>query len=155
MNQIFLFGGASDANIDATINLLSHVYVLSLPGFNWQRTDQALPYGRITPTCSVINRQMIVVGGAVKTIADQNTFVNERYTSEVDPWHQGLGVFDLTDMAWMPSYDASAAAYVTPQMVKDYYTRNARYPASLQSDDLLKSWFSTECEYFIFDPSST
>lgn len=39
-----------------------------------------------------------------------------------DPMAQGLEIFDLTEMAWSDRYDADAAPYKTPQVVKDWYS---------------------------------
>ena len=33
----------------------------------------------------------------------------------------GLGLWDLTDLRWIDAYDADAAPYKTPQIVKDWY----------------------------------
>ncbi len=42
----------------------------------------------------------------------------------IDNAPQGLGIFDLTEMTWGSSYDASAAPYTTPRIVKDWYSKN-------------------------------
>ena len=39
----------------------------------------------------------------------------------IDPIPQGLQIFDLTEMTWSSKYDANAAPYTTPQVVKDWY----------------------------------
>ena len=57
-----------------------------------------------------------------------------------DIWPQGLGIFDLSAMEWKSQYDASAPAYVTPDVVKTWYKQNGRYPASWD-DPVVKSWF--------------
>ena len=59
----------------------------------------------------------------------------------VDPWPQGLGVFDITDLEWKDRYDASAGPYQTPEMVKQYYASNPRYPSPVLEDTVLRSWF--------------
>ena len=38
-----------------------------------------------------------------------------------DPIAQGLQVFDLTDMKWTSTYNAGAAPYQSPKVVKDWY----------------------------------
>lgn len=47
--------------------------------------------------------------------ADQNS------RKDRDPWDNGLGIFDLTKLEWRSSYNASAAEYDSPQIVKDWY----------------------------------
>jgi hypothetical protein len=73
---------------------------------------------------------MVVVGGL-----NPNAF-----NLVPDIWPQGLGIFDLSAMEWKSQYDASAPAYVTPDVVKSWYKQNGRYPASWD-DPVVKSWF--------------
>lgn len=61
---------------------------------------------------------------------------------EPDPWVSGIGVFDMTKFAWADMYAADAAAYESPQVVKDYYASSYQVPA--WSDDALASIFG-EC----------
>ena len=145
--EIFLYGGISNEDIDSTVNLLGNVYVLSLPAFIWQRTQFSPWFGRTAHTCNLINRQMIVVGGQIKTVADYEANNGLNYIRSLDPWDQGLGVFDIVDMEWKQGFDASPGPYATPQTVKDVYSQNARYPASLLGDDILKAWFVGKSEY--------
>ena len=64
---------------------------------------------------------MVVVGGFP-------AITNFSYVRDI--WTLGLGVFDLSEMAWLDHYDADAAAYMTPQIVKDYYSQNGPTPAA-------------------------
>jgi hypothetical protein len=48
----------------------------------------------------------------------------------VDPWTNGMQVFDMTDLFWTDAYNASAASYEAPDVVKQYYSTNSRYPVS-------------------------
>jgi hypothetical protein len=57
---------------------------------------------------------MIVVGGVSAPLMSPSW-------TDYDPFYQGLGIFDLTDLTWASSYNASAAPYVAPKMVKDWY----------------------------------
>lgn len=89
---------------------------------------------------------MIVVGGSIFTVAGLESINAESegegiYWSNADPWPQGLGVFDLTEMVWADSYDPSAGPYVTPKVVKEYYLNNPRYPDSVLQDSTLRDWF--------------
>lgn len=63
-------------------------------------------------------RQMISIGGDNLNDRNDNTL-------SVDPERQGLGIFDMTKMVWNDgnaSYDASAAPYVSPAVVKSWYS---------------------------------
>ena len=46
---------------------------------------------------------------------------NENSVFSTDPIPQGLQIFDLTEMTWSSKYDANAAPYITPQVVKAWY----------------------------------
>jgi hypothetical protein len=74
---------------------------------------------------------MIVIGGTPPGI--YATY----YTK--DPWPQGLGIFDLTQMEWKDSYDAHAEPYVTPQRIKDSIAADGMYPAEWDASTL-KRW---------------
>ena len=67
---------------------------------------------------------MILVGGYV---ADRSNTTND-YPK--DPWPQGLGVFDMTNLVFQDRYDSNAPDYTTPQVLKDYYAENGMYPSS-------------------------
>ena len=133
-------------NLDATLSL-NAVYVLSLPAFNWQKITYESQYACWGHTCNAVNRQMIVIGGDIHTAAEfaanDGAFVS---SSIADPWHQGLGVFDLTDMAWRNDYNPSAGPYITSNLVKEYYASNPRYPPALLKDPTLREWFNVPSE---------
>lgn len=61
---------------------------------------------------------MLVVGGM--------DYSSDGFSSTVwettDPWPQGLGIFDMHDLAWKPSYDAEALTYKAPGMIREWYT---------------------------------
>ena len=82
---------------------------------------------------------MISIGG--KTVNSTETAKDPNLP---DPWPNGIGIFDMTAMEWKAKYDADAAPYVTPDVVKTYYRENARFPAKWDNE-LVKAWF-TETE---------
>lgn len=109
--EIFVFGGVGDKE-----EAFDDVFILTLPGFAWTTVPYEPTNRRNLHTCVVAGRrQMLVVGGL-----DRKHFANEPTR---DPWPQGLGLFDMTDLVWKTDYDAGAAGYETPQRVKDWYTK--------------------------------
>ena len=76
---------------------------------------------------------MVVVGGKQAWLSDSSQIV--------DFWSQGIGIFDLSAMEWKDQYDAAAAPYVTPNMVKAWYTEHGQYPASW-SNATVETWFT-------------
>ena len=81
---------------------------------------------------------MISIGG--KTINSTES-AKEPLPEWPDPWHNGIGIFDMTAMEWKAKYDANAGPYVTPDVVKRYYQKNGRFPAKWDND-LVKGWFT-------------
>ena len=76
---------------------------------------------------------MVVVGGKQPLVGDSSQVT--------DFLMQGVGVFDLTSMQWKDQYDASAAPYVTPDVVKAWYTAHGHYPTSW-SNATVEAWFN-------------
>lgn len=88
------------------------MYVLSLPAFTWTKVDNGTQAPRTEHECvTVAKRQMLTIGGAEE-------FGNWQLA---DPYPQGLGIFDMAELQWKDSYDADAAAYQTPQVIKKWY----------------------------------
>ncbi|KAK8165499.1 hypothetical protein BKA80DRAFT_342611 [Phyllosticta citrichinensis] len=112
--EIFLYGGW-----DASLQIAYHdIYILSLPAFRWFRiSSETTGTPRSHHTCHTFASQMVVVGGVDFSLGIPGDW------KDPDPWDNGLGVFDLNDLEWKTSYNASAAAYETPQVVKDWYNR--------------------------------
>ena len=79
---------------------------------------------------------MAVIGGTVSS-AQQYAIA--------DPWTNGIGIFDLSDMEWKDSYDANAGPYITPEFVKVHNIQNP-YPDKW-SDPVVESWFTQKGAY--------
>ncbi|KAI0012974.1 hypothetical protein F4779DRAFT_625630 [Xylariaceae sp. FL0662B] len=111
--EIFMYGGVSDQTGSAS----SEVYVLSLPGFVFFRsTSPGTP--RRDHACAVVGKkQMLSVGGN-----DGRRTTNSSAVS-LDPWKQGLGIFDMSEMKWTNSYDPGAEDYASPAVVDEWYRR--------------------------------
>ncbi|KAL8632441.1 hypothetical protein Q9189_001816 [Teloschistes chrysophthalmus] len=106
---------------------LDSVYVLSLPAFAWFRADYPANHSRYFHSCEVVgNRQMLSIGG-------RNPLDDGQGILGPDPIRHGLQIFDLTAMKWSDRYDANAAPYTTPRVVKDWYQKNGT--SSAQWDD--------------------
>lgn len=39
-----------------------------------------------------------------------------------DPFAQGLGVFDMTELKWKEDFDHKAAAYDSPEPIREWYS---------------------------------
>ncbi|KAL9629853.1 MAG: hypothetical protein Q9204_005043 [Flavoplaca sp. TL-2023a] len=121
----FLYGGTGKTGLNGNISLtqyidftaLDEVYVLSLPAFAWFKVDYPAQHPRIRHTCHSFGRQMLSIGGQ-----DPTNEYNDTFTP--DPFSQGLGIFDLTDMRWSDGYNADTEPYKTPAVVKAWYAAN-------------------------------
>ena len=116
----YIFGGATNDTYDTTNwNDVAYrdIYVLSLPAFSWIRAGKPSEIRRRALSCQVIgNRQMLLIGG--------NLFANDGKT-RVDPWPNGMAVFDLSAMEWTDGkFDHSAELYRRASVVQDLYQRS-------------------------------
>ncbi|KAL8294662.1 hypothetical protein RB597_007729 [Gaeumannomyces tritici] len=111
--EIFVYGGTPGAEGEQG-QAFDGVYVLSLPGFFWSQATSGTP--RAAHSCAAVGkRQMISVGGLGRL--DESP---DHWTTK-DPWRQGVGVFDMTELQWRGGYDVNAAKYRSPQVVVDWY----------------------------------
>ena len=118
------------------------VYVLSLPAFQWTTRPQTSSTGfaRWHHTCNVIGkRQMVSVGGMTAN-ASQDTY--QKTQRSKDPWEQGLGVFDLTELVWKEGYDANDEPYRSPDIVRAYHSANGPVPVAGWSNDVVRGLFA-------------
>ncbi|KAI1651440.1 uncharacterized protein F4817DRAFT_131302 [Daldinia loculata] len=126
--EIFIYGGS----LVTYGNTFSGVYVLSLPGFHFFKSNSpGTP--RADHGCAVIGkgrRQMLSYGGI--DAGPELDFDN--MTS--DPWRQGLGVYDMTEMTWTNSYDVDAADYESPAVVRDWYAQGNMKTMTWDNDEL-------------------
>lgn len=67
---------------------------------------------------------MLSIGGFPLDKTNKPTSVPE----STDPWTNGIGIFDMTEMNWSSSYDASALPYEQSMPVKQYYSSNPEPP---------------------------
>lgn len=150
--EIYIFGGheaSTEGNLleshtdeDVARNLaLDEVFVLTLPGFNWQKANYTSRHPRIAHSCSLIGkRQMVVIGGLNPTSRNASM---TRTTPDV--WTNGIGVFDLSAMQWTDRYNANADNYITPAAVKSWYRQNGQFP-SKWDDPRVKAYFVKDRE---------
>ncbi|KAK1834497.1 kelch repeat-containing protein [Podospora conica] len=111
--EIFMYGGLLVAG-----GASDEVYVLSLPGFVFFKAPPGPSTKRSSNSCVVVGkRQLLSVGGGDGSLGFPDSLLDP------DPWKNGLGVFDMTRMAWSDGYDADAAAYESPAIVREWYSQ--------------------------------
>ncbi|KAK8047666.1 Kelch repeat-containing protein [Apiospora saccharicola] len=134
--EIFIYGGTTGDG-----KTLDEIHVLSLPGFVFfksptpgtPRNDHACvtigPSDKTTGN-NHTNRQMLSVGGSNGALGFPQSQLDP------DPWKQGLGVFDLTDMVWKSRYDVDAGPYDTPEPIRNWYAQGGLDTVSWTNDDV-------------------
>jgi hypothetical protein len=106
----FIFGGANDRDQYT----YEDAYVLTLPGFAWTKVPDPPAGPRTGHSCVAIgNRQVLSIGGL-------NSFTDKPW-EQTDAAHQGLLLFDMTEMEWLDTYNADAAPYQSHQSIRDWY----------------------------------
>ena len=124
--EIFVYGGFLNEDAVATTSQTSNnsdsqtdanlVYILSLPGFVWLRVNDTSAEPRAEHTCNAIgNRQVLSIGGRNPMLGFNDAFNTK------DSWPQGLGIFDMTDLKWTGSYNASSTPYNLSTPMQDWY----------------------------------
>lgn len=116
----FIYGGWPGTVNSETLSDLGIVYILTLPAFEWMQVPGSVTQ-RDMHRCELIgNRQMLSIGGIIQNDA-----------TITDPWANGLGIFDITDLVWKFNFSANAAAYVPSKLVANYYSAaGSRYPST-------------------------
>lgn len=106
--------------------------MLSLPGFIFFKAD-SLGTRRADHACVVVGkgkRQMLSYGGVDGGSGLRST------TTTPDPWRQGIGIFDMTEMKWMDSYDPNATNYDVPAQVSSWYVEGGMNNVMWTSDEV-------------------
>jgi hypothetical protein len=105
--EIFISGGTNQRSQVQ----YQDAYILSLPGFVWRKAADSPGGARAWNSClSVGKRQVLSIGGWTGD------------WTKKDPFQQGLKLFDMTDMTWKDSYDASVTTYERNADLKTWYT---------------------------------
>lgn len=126
----FMYGGHANPTFSGNMttaqvtefNAYDEVYILSLPAFAWFKAPYPAVQSRQKHTCEVFGGQMLSIGGYSTTDNNLGYLSTDRFL-------QGLGIFDLTALQWKSSYNATADAYRTSDVVKAWYRENGTAPA--------------------------
>ncbi len=111
------------------------------PLFTWFKSNFPAAQARFAHSCNLAaddSRQIIVVGGY--QYYDNIAFYDR------DVFTQGLALFDVSEMSWKDRYNADAAPYATPRMIKEHYGQNGREPQTGWADSTVESWFLKCCQ---------
>ncbi|KAI1871918.1 hypothetical protein JX265_005904 [Neoarthrinium moseri] len=124
--EIFLWGGYDALNKIS----FQDVYVLSIPGFVWIKTNVKTGGPRAGQQCIMYGRQMFVIGGKN---SDKGFTASFR---DPDPWINGIHVLDVSSLSWSSKYDAEAADYESPSVVNEWYSAGKQKDVTWTSDSV-------------------
>lgn len=117
----FIHGGAINHIYGPETANSDQVYILSLPSFQRFRASYTPVNSRGGHTCQATNSsQMIMIGGLDPKYSRKSLGDND--SDPLDPWSQGIGVFDMTALKFKDSYQANVGAYKTPDIIKKYHS---------------------------------
>lgn len=95
------------------------LYILSIPSFQWFQTEYQPTIPRELHTCHTTNtNQLIIIGSEDPGTPGTN---QSNRTGVGDPWAQGIGIFDMTNLKDKDSYEAKAKPYEPPELIKSFY----------------------------------
>ncbi|KAL8754513.1 MAG: hypothetical protein Q9184_005090 [Pyrenodesmia sp. 2 TL-2023] len=126
--EIFLYGGDPRGLRPNTVPY-DEIFILSLPAFHWFKVDYLPQHPRGGHSCNAVGgSQVISVGGWDAnpkiyrgTNGNHDELEQSRMNSTVDPFSQGLGIFDMTTLAWADHYTANPPPYTQSKLVRDFY----------------------------------
>jgi hypothetical protein len=120
----FIYAGWG-SNLGSAAVPFDEIYILTLPAFEWIKVNYAPANPRHGHSCHTVgNRQMLVIGG-VDSLASSTTTaaptLDKATFATADQFTQGLAIFDMSELTWSSSYNATAAIYEQPDSVKSFY----------------------------------
>ncbi|KAL8646676.1 MAG: hypothetical protein Q9226_006758 [Calogaya cf. arnoldii] len=124
------------------------IFILTLPAFHWLKVDYPARHPRSSHSCNAVGgSQIISIGGiesnAKVTIGDLTDIRRSSFNSSVDPFVQGLGIFDMTTLTWADRYTANASPYEQSEPVKAYYRDNPQDGSRFSSRELERLFLVT------------
>ena len=73
-----------------------------------------------------------------------NAGANDFHQAAQDPRPQGIGVFDMTTLAWTDEYNSAAPAYEPATVIKNWYANNNLASVPWNSDQVKNYFFNGE-----------
>ncbi|KAL8685358.1 MAG: hypothetical protein Q9224_005849 [Gallowayella concinna] len=124
--EIFLYGGYN-GNLGPDAVPYDEIYILTLPAFHWLKVNYPPQHPRHGHSCNAIGgSQIISVGGLdsnakIYTNTSLQTTILSTFNSSIDPFAQGLGIFDMSTLKWADHFTANKSPYVQSDMVRSFY----------------------------------
>lgn len=137
--EIFLYGGLG-GSFDASDGMkwnntpYDTVSILTLPAFHWVDVTYDGPVPRNLHTCDSVGGSQILIFGGTDYVPSKGTGDTQNSMSTKDPWSQGIGIFDLSNLEWADHHSAHSAPYEQSDPVKQHYAESGQsYISDLDS----------------------
>ncbi|KAL8847654.1 MAG: hypothetical protein Q9221_007296 [Calogaya cf. arnoldii] len=144
--EIFLYGG-DNGHLGAQEGLsYDEIHILTLPAFYWVKVQYPPQSPRAGHTCNAVGgSQIISIGGFdvnSTVFVGQYDDIRESMFNSSDPFAQGLGIFNMTSLAWEDHYTANAPAYVQSDPIRTFYANSPQNGSQFSTPEL-KELFQT------------
>lgn len=118
-----MYGGVINYQLGPRTPNSDQVYILSLPAFQWVQATYPPRFSRALHTCHSTKNtnQMIIIGGVDPTNDTAFTGSADTGAEPIDPWPEGIAIFDMTALKFKDSYESNAKQYETPELIKLFY----------------------------------
>ncbi|KAL8907939.1 MAG: hypothetical protein Q9171_005655 [Xanthocarpia ochracea] len=144
--EIFLYGGHY-GNLGPEAVSYDEIYILTLPAFSWIKVQYPPQRPRGGHTCNAIGGgQIISIGGFEANSTIYQGLYEDVFAAmfnSTDPFAQGLGVFNMTSLAWEDHYTANAPAYVQSDLIRTLYADNPQDGSQFSTDELRELFKTT------------
>ncbi|KAL8819020.1 MAG: hypothetical protein Q9223_002473 [Gallowayella weberi] len=144
--EIFLYGG-HQAHLGPVAVPYDEVFILTLPAWHWLKVDYPPQYPRAGHTCNAVGGSQIITIGGFDTnssiyYGEYDDVQRSMFNTTADPFAQGLGIFNMTSLAWEHHYTATAPPYKQSDLVKNLYRANPQNGSQFSTAGL-KELFQT------------
>ena len=137
--EIFIYGGYNNNRLGPQSTQYDDIHILTLPAFHWIRVPYKAQYPRMGHTCTPIGGSQILVLGGSDASVDNSTAHDPKDQGRDVYWKQlqnamatpdqrklGIGIFELSTLAWREGFDAEAREYTQSDDVQQYYQQAGR-----------------------------
>ncbi|KAL8993207.1 MAG: hypothetical protein Q9169_006519 [Polycauliona sp. 2 TL-2023] len=126
--EIFLYAG-NNRHLGPDAVPYDEIFILTLPAFHWFKVDYPPQHPRSGHSCNALGgSQIISIGGLDANpkifLYNYTDIYRSAFNSTVDPFAQGLGIFNLTSLTWADHFTADARPYSQSQPIKNFYRDN-------------------------------
>lgn len=108
-------------------------FILSLPSFHWFKADYASTKPRHGLTCEHAGGGQVLTIGGVDTSQVGTSAGYQGPFSTVDPFKQGLAIFDMSTLSFASSYTASRTDYTMSETIQYYYDTKYVLPSDCRA----------------------